>query len=60
MVGAVLVATALPARDRAVAPFDRGSYHAAALSWADGDAAWADADGAGDEGGIVCPYCSPG
>jgi hypothetical protein len=35
---AVLVATALPARDRAVAPFDRGSHHVAALSWADGDA----------------------
>src|SRR6266699_4947671 len=41
----VLVAAALPARDRAVAPFDRGSHHAAALSWADGDAAWANADG---------------
>jgi hypothetical protein len=47
---AVLVATALPARDRAVAPFDRGSHHVAALSWADGDAAWADADG-----GVIAP-----
>src|SRR6266545_3597765 len=46
----VLVAAALPARDRAVAPFDRGSHHAAALSWADGDAAWANADG-----GIIAP-----
>ena len=33
-----LVAAALPARDRAaVVPFNRGSLHAAALSWADGD-----------------------
>src|SRR6266498_1295446 len=46
----VLVAAALPARDRAVAPFDRGSHHAAALSWADGDAAWANADG-----GVIAP-----
>src|SRR5258705_13450811 len=46
----VLVAAALPARDRAVAPFDRGSHHAAALSRADGDAAWANADG-----GIIAP-----
>ena len=46
----LLVATALPARDRAVAPFDRGSHHAAALSWADGDAAWANADG-----GVIAP-----
>src|SRR5438552_10861501 len=45
-----LVAAALPARDRAVAPFDRGSHHAAALSRADGDAAWANADG-----GIIAP-----
>ena len=40
----MLIAAALPARDRAVTPFDRGSYHAAALSWADGNAAWANAD----------------
>src|SRR5262249_19934314 len=46
----LLVATALPARDRAVAPFDRGGHHAAALSWADGDAAWANADG-----GVIAP-----
>src|SRR5438034_2065403 len=46
----VLVAAALSARDRAVAPFDRGSHHAAALSWADGDAAWANADG-----GVIAP-----
>jgi hypothetical protein len=39
-----LVATALPARDRAVAPFDGGSHHATAVSWADGDTPWADAD----------------
>jgi hypothetical protein len=39
-----LVATALPPRDRAVTPFDRGRHHAAALSWADGYAPWANAD----------------
>ncbi len=39
-----LVATALPAGDRAVAPFDGGSHHATAVSWADGDTPWADAD----------------
>jgi hypothetical protein len=39
-----LVATALPPRDRAVTPFDRGRHHAAALSWADRDAPWANAD----------------
>src|SRR6266498_4309495 len=49
----VLVAAGLPARDRAVAPFDRGSHHAAALSWADGDTAWANADG-----GIIAPTVS--
>jgi hypothetical protein len=33
-----LVAAALLARDpAAVIPFNRGSHHAAALSWADGD-----------------------
>jgi hypothetical protein len=38
-----LVADALPARDpAAVVPFDRGSLHAAALSWTDGDTAWTD------------------
>src|SRR6266404_9511222 len=38
-----LVADALPARDpAAVVPFNRGSLHAAALSWADGDTAWTD------------------
>ena len=46
----VLVTAALPARDRSVAPFDRGSHHAAALSWADGNAAWANADG-----GVIAP-----
>jgi hypothetical protein len=41
-----LVAAALLARDpAAVVSFDRGSHHAAALSWANGDATWADADG---------------
>jgi hypothetical protein len=35
----IVGATALSARDRAVAPFNRGSHHATALSWADGDAA---------------------
>src|SRR5258705_10910567 len=40
-----LVAAALLARDRAaVVPFNRGSLHAAALSWADSDATWADAN----------------
>src|SRR5437763_2618858 len=39
-----LVATALPARDRAVAPFDRGSDRATAGPRADGDTPWADAD----------------
>src|SRR5205814_9000401 len=41
-----LVATALPARNTAaVVPLDRGALHAAALSWADPNATWADADG---------------
>src|SRR6266566_9102490 len=41
-----LVATTLLARDRAaIVAFDRGSHHAAVSPWADGDAAWADADG---------------
>src|SRR5881227_2462056 len=36
---------ALPARDTAaVVPLDRGGLHAAALSWADPNATWADAD----------------
>src|SRR5260370_35009452 len=40
-----LVAAALPARDAAaVVPFNRGSLHAAALSWTDGDTASADAN----------------
>jgi hypothetical protein len=40
-----LVADMLPARDpAAVGPFNRGSLHAAALSWADGDTAWTDAN----------------
>src|SRR6266850_2849255 len=40
-----LVAAALPARDPAtVVPFNRGSLHAAALSWADADTTWADAN----------------
>jgi len=46
----VLVAATLPARDCAVAPFDRGSHHASALSRANGDAAWANADG-----GVIAP-----
>ena len=34
-----------PARDpAAVIPLNRGSHHAAALSWADGDTTWADAN----------------
>jgi hypothetical protein len=38
-----LVAAALPARDpAAVVPFNRGSLHAAALSWTNGDTAWTD------------------
>jgi hypothetical protein len=42
---AVSVADALPARDpAAVVPFDRGSLVVAALSWADGDTAWTDAN----------------
>src|SRR5437773_10956846 len=46
-----LVATALPARDTAaVVPLDRGALHAAALSWADPNATWADADG-----GVISP-----
>ena len=40
-----LVADVLPARDpAAVVPFNRGSLHAAALSWADGDTTWAHAN----------------
>src|SRR5258708_11446965 len=40
-----VVAAALPARDPAtVIPFNRGSLHAAALSWADGDTTWAHAN----------------
>src|SRR6266403_1053520 len=40
-----LVAAALPARDRAaVVPFNRGSLHAAALSWADGNTTGAEAN----------------
>src|SRR6266550_8919278 len=40
-----LVAAALPARDTAaVVPFNRGSLHAAALSRADGNTTWADAN----------------
>src|SRR5882672_8081327 len=40
-----LVAATLLARDpAAVVPFNRGSLHAAALSWADGDTARADAN----------------
>jgi hypothetical protein len=40
-----LVAGALPARDpAAVVPLDGVSRHAAALSWADGDTAWTDAN----------------
>jgi hypothetical protein len=40
-----LVAATLLARDRAaVVPFNRGSHHAAALSWADGDTIRADAN----------------
>src|SRR5438552_8767386 len=45
-----LVAAAFPARDCTVAPFNRRSDHAAALSWADGDAPWANA-----YGGVIAP-----
>src|SRR5262249_55752179 len=41
----LLVATALPARDHAAGPFDRGGHRAAVSPRADDDAAWADADG---------------
>src|SRR5215471_13768115 len=42
----LLVATALPARDHAtIVPFDPSCHRAAVSPWADGDAAWADADG---------------
>src|SRR6202165_926118 len=52
-----LVAAALLARDpAAVVPFNRGGLHAAALSWADGDTTWADANcGVG----IVPPATGP-
>src|SRR5258708_39669302 len=41
-----LIATALLARDcAAVVPLDRSGHRAAVLPWANGDAAWADADG---------------
>jgi hypothetical protein len=47
-----LIATALLARDcAAVAPFDRSGHHAAVLLRADGNAAWAHADG----GAVVIP-----
>src|ERR1700736_4507581 len=40
-----LVAATLPARDpAAVVPFNRRCLHVAALSWADGDTTWADAN----------------
>ena len=40
-----LVAAALPTRDPAtVVPLNRGSLHAAALSWADGDPTWTEAN----------------
>jgi len=39
-----LVAAALLARDPAAVPFNRGSHHAAALSWADCDTTRADAN----------------
>src|SRR5205823_5232125 len=40
-----LVAATLLARDpSAVVPFNRGSFHAAVLSWTDGDTTWADAN----------------
>ena len=39
-----LVAATLLARDPAAVPFNRRSLYAAALSWADGDTAWADAN----------------
>jgi hypothetical protein len=40
-----LIATALFARDCAATLFDRSGHHAALLRRADGNAAWADADG---------------
>ncbi len=39
-----LVAATLLARDPAAVPFNRRSLYAAALSWADGDTTWADAN----------------
>jgi hypothetical protein len=41
---ACLVAATLLARDPAAVPFNRRSLYAAALSWADGDTTWADAN----------------
>ena len=42
----VLVAKAFLARDHAaVAPVDRSGHRAAVSPWANGQAAWADADG---------------
>src|SRR6266542_198662 len=42
----IVVATALPARDHAaVAPVDRSGHRAAVSPWANGHAAWTDADG---------------
>src|SRR3981189_2276974 len=40
----VLAATLLARDPAAVVPFNRGSHHAAALSWADGDTIRADAN----------------
>src|SRR3981189_3854769 len=40
----VLAATLLARYPAAVVPFNRGSHHAAALSWAGGDTTWADAN----------------
>jgi hypothetical protein len=39
-----LVAATLLARDPAAVPLIRGGLYAAALSWADGDTTWADAN----------------
>src|SRR5262249_22426579 len=42
----IIVATALPARNcAAIAPVDRSGHHPAVSPWANGHAAWADADG---------------
>jgi hypothetical protein len=51
LVCCLLVATALLARNHtAIAPVDRSRHRAAVLPWANGHAAWANADG-----GVIAP-----